>query len=131
MKVAISILIFGVVVAGSILLLSRGNGQVPGQNGEQANNVSIVDGKQIIEIKARGGYTPRLSMAKAGIPTIVRFTTNGSFDCSSSVRIPSLNITKLLPQTGLTDIDIGSPQAGPLLGTCGMGMYRFEVDFQV
>ena len=129
MKGAIYILIFGVVVAGFIIFLSRGTGQTA-SNEPQANNVTIVDGKQIIEIKARGGYNPKLSVAKAGIPTIVRFTTNGSFDCSASVRIPSLNVSKLLPQTGTTDIEVGTPQAGPLLGTCGMGMYRFEIDFQ-
>jgi plastocyanin domain-containing protein len=130
MKGAIYILIFGVIVSGFIIFLSRSNGQSSLPNADQGNNVSIVDGKQIIEIGARGGYSPRLSTAKAGIPTIVRFKTNGSFDCSSSVRIPSLNVSKLLPQTGLTDIDIGSPKTGPLLGTCSMGMYRFEIDFE-
>jgi plastocyanin domain-containing protein len=95
-----------------------------------ANNVSIVDGKQIIEINARGGYQPRKSIAKAGIPTVIRFNTRGTFDCSSSVRIPSLGISKSLPQTGLTDIDIGSGKLGTLQGSCGMGMYPFEIDFR-
>ncbi len=95
-----------------------------------ANNVTIVDGKQIIEINAKGGYQPRKSIAKAGIPTIIRFNTKGTFDCSSSVRIPSMNISKLLPQTGSTDIDIGSGKLGTLQGSCGMGMYPFEVEFQ-
>jgi plastocyanin domain-containing protein len=94
------------------------------------NNVSVVDGKQIIEITAKGGYQPRKSVAKAGIPTVIRFNTSGTFDCSSSIRIPSLGISKILPQTGSTDIDIGSPTVATLKGTCGMGMYPFEVDFQ-
>ena len=93
-------------------------------------NVSVVGSKQIIEITAKGGYVPRATLAKAGIPTILRFNTNGTFDCSSSVRIPSMNITKLLPNSGTTDIDLGSPQVGTLQGTCGMGMYRFSVEFQ-
>ena len=95
-----------------------------------ANNVRIIDGKQIIEIRAKGGYQPRQSLAKAGLPTILRFDTNGTFDCSSSVRIPSLNISQILPQSGSTDIDIGNPKTATLYGTCGMGMYPFEVDFQ-
>lgn len=95
-----------------------------------AHNVTVVDGKQIIEIKAKGGYQPLKSIAKAGLPTILRFDTNGTFDCSSSVRVPSLKISKTLPQTGVTDIDIGVGQAGTLQGMCGMGMYPFEVDFQ-
>jgi plastocyanin domain-containing protein len=131
MKPAILILLFGVVVAGFIVFSSRSSG--PSSNsasGQEANNVSIVNGRQIIEITARGGYYPGVSTAKAGIPTIIRFKTNGSFDCSSSVRIPSLNFSKLLPQSGNTDVDAGSPSPGKLLGTCGMGMYRFEIDFQ-
>lgn len=85
---------------------------------------------QIIEITAKGGYSPRKSIAKAGIPTILRFNTNGTFDCSSSVRIPSMNIFKYLPQSGTTDIDLGTQQDGVLNGSCGMGMYPFEIDFQ-
>lgn len=69
-------------------------------------------------------------MAKAGIPTIIRFDTKGTFDCSSAVRIPSMDISKNLPQTGSTDIDIGVPQVATLQGTCGMGMYPFEVEFK-
>ncbi len=94
------------------------------------NNVSVVDGKQIIEINAKGGYTPRKSFAKSGIPTILRFNTKGTFDCSSSVRIPSMNISKILPQSGVTDIDLGTQKTGTLNGSCGMGMYPFEIEFQ-
>lgn len=129
MKTAIYILIFGAVVGGFIFLSSR-NGSFTTDEQASVENVSIVDGKQIIEIKAKGGYTPRLTSAKAGLPTIVRFTTNGSFDCSLAVRIPSLNLSTTLPQTGTVDMDIGTPQSGPLLGTCGMGMYRFQINFE-
>lgn len=94
------------------------------------NNVSIVDGVQIVEILAKGGYFPEKSVAKAGIPTILRLKTNGTFDCSSIVRIPSLNITKNLPPSGSLDVDLGSPTAGVMQGTCGMGMYPYEIDFQ-
>lgn len=93
------------------------------------NNVSIVNNVQIIEIQAKGGYTPRISKALAGIPTILRLNTNGTFDCSSSVRIPSMNISKNLPQSGTTDIDLGTQKIGKLQGTCGMGMYPFEIQF--
>ncbi|MEK7091555.1 MAG: cupredoxin domain-containing protein [Patescibacteria group bacterium] len=95
-----------------------------------ANNVTIVDGRQIIEIQAKGGYQPRVSVAKAGLPTILRFKTKGTFDCSTAVRIPSLNLDKNLPLTGETDLDLGQPKVGVLAGTCGMGMYPFSIDFQ-
>lgn len=94
------------------------------------NNVVIVDGKQIITINAKSGYEPRKSIARAGIPTVIRFDTSGTFDCSSSVRIPSMDISQVLPQTGSTDIDIGTQKVATLEGTCGMGMYPFEVEFK-
>jgi len=121
--------LIAVVLIGGASLLSRGN-DVPPKEIVKENNVSIVDGKQIIEIDAKGGYLPRKSVAKAGVPTIIRFNTVATFDCSSSVRIPSMNISKILPQTGSTDIDVGVQDVGPLKGSCGMGMYPFEVVFE-
>lgn len=127
MKAIIISVVIAIVLVGGSLLLTRS-----GENGSVANadNVSIVDGKQIIEINARGGYQPRKSIAKAGMSTIIKFNTRGTFDCSSSVRIPSLDISRSLPQTGFTDIDIGEGKIGILKGTCGMGMYQFEIDFR-
>jgi plastocyanin domain-containing protein len=123
----ISIIVAVVLIGGAFMLTKGGSDNTPTV---AANNVSVVDGTQIIEISAKGGYQPRKSIAKAGIPTIIRFDTKGTFDCSSSVRIPSMNISKNLPQTGSTDIDIGDSKLGTLKGSCGMGMYPFEVEFQ-
>lgn len=129
MKSTIIAIIVGLsLIGGSIFVATRG---ASSDSAVTANNVSIVDGKQIVEIRAKGGYQPRKSVAKAGIPTVIRFDTNGTFDCSASVRIPSLQISKILPQSGATDIDIGNSQPGKLTGTCGMGMYPFEIEFQV
>ncbi|MBP9818586.1 MAG: cupredoxin domain-containing protein [Candidatus Pacebacteria bacterium] len=128
MKATIISVIVAVVLIGGAFMLTRSGGNTA--QVANANNVTVVDGKQIIEISAKGGYQPRKSIAKAGIPTIIRFNTKGTFDCSSSVRIPSMGISKSLPQTGSTDIDIGSGKLGTLQGSCGMGMYPFEVEFQ-
>lgn len=119
---------FSVLLVGGAFVLNQKTNNV--DEIVHVDNVSIIDGLQIIEISARGGYFPRKTQAKAGIPTVIRFNTQGTFDCSSSVRIPSMNISKILPQTGLTDIDIGSGEIGTLKGSCGMGMYPFEIEFQ-
>lgn len=124
----ISILAAAVLIGGAFALTSENSNS--DADTLSVNNVTVVDGKQIIEISAKGGYQPRKSIAKAGIPTIIRFNTTGTFDCSSSVRIPSMDISKILPQTGVTDIDIGNQKVSTLQGTCGMGMYPFEVEFQ-
>lgn len=124
-KVFIITIITGIVVIGGGFLLLK-DGPIPEVS---ASNVTIVDGKQIIEITAKGGYLPRMTLAKADLPTVLRFNTKGTFDCSSVVNIPSLDITKTLPASGITDIDIGTQKVATIQGTCGMGMYPFEVQF--
>ena len=113
-------------------IATRGQGVLTvGQNDTPSiANVAIVDGKQIISFTAKGGFSPHKTLAKSGIPTVLRFTTTGTFDCSSVVRVPSLGIRESLPQTGSTDIAIGTPENKILYGTCGMGMYPFEITFQ-
>lgn len=103
---------------------------IPPAKVQTSSNVTIVNGVQVIEIKAKGGYSPRQSVAQAGIPTVIRFVTNNTFDCSLAVIIPSMKIREFLQQTGNVDIDLGAPSAGVLRGSCGMGMYPFEVDFK-
>ena len=95
-----------------------------------SSNVSFVNSVQIITLQVKGGYSPRQSVAQAGIPTVIRFVTNNTFDCSISIRLPSLNISQYLPQTGSTDINISTQSAGTFRGSCGMGMYPFEVEFK-
>lgn len=131
MKTTVAI-VLAVVMLGAVVLLTNANATAQKTVPETGSiqNVSIVDGTQIIEISAKAGYTPRVSLAKANIPTILRFNTKGTFDCSSSIRIPSMNITQVLPNSGSTEIDIGNPKPGILQGTCGMGMYPFEINFE-
>lgn len=127
MKTTSTVIIVIALIIGAAILLT--GGERSAQQTPTANNVTIVDGIQIIELTAKGGYQPRKSVAQAGIPTIIRFNTKGTFDCSSAVRIPSMGISKNLPQSGVTDIDIGSQPLSTLEGTCGMGMYPFEIEF--
>ena len=128
----VAIVIAGALIGGAIFFVYSGNtsADVSDANYMQANNVQVIDGRQVVDLRARGGYTPRKSVAKAGMPTVLKIETSGTFDCSSSIRVPSLNISKNLPSTGSTEIDLGTPKLGLLRGSCGMGMYPFEIDFQ-
>ena len=127
-------IILAILIIGGAMLFSRGNlfsknrAEIKEEK-EYVDNVSIVDGKQIIRIQAKGGFSPEHSIAKAGLPTILRLDTRGTFDCSSIVRIPSLNISRNLPLSGTTDIDLGVQKIAKLYGTCGMGMYPFDIEF--
>ncbi len=94
-------------------------------------SATVVDGMQFIDISAKGGYSPRVVVAKAGMPTTLRVATNGTFDCSSSLVIPKLSYQKFLPSSGTEDIPISAEQAqGTLQGLCAMGMYSFQVRFE-
>lgn len=125
----IAIIIFIVVI--NISTGSKANTSPKANNQDSSvSNVNIIEGKQIIEIIVDGGYSPRNSIAKADTPTIIRFVTKNTFDCSSAVRIQSLNISRNLPSTGTTDIEIPSQPVGVLKGSCGMGMYPFQIEFK-
>jgi len=69
-KTAISILV-AVILIGGTIFLTRGNNNL----NNNINNVSIVDGKQIITINAKGGYAPQITTAKADVPTIIKMDT--------------------------------------------------------
>jgi len=127
MKATIISSVIALVLIGGAIILSRSSSDsdIP------INNVSVVDGVQIVTITAKGGYWPQESVAQAGIPTILRIKTKGTFDCSSALRIPSMNISKVLPNSGTTDVNLGNPDLGIIQGTCGMGMYPFEIEFRV
>ncbi|MSU55291.1 MAG: hypothetical protein EXS46_01995 [Candidatus Taylorbacteria bacterium] len=124
---AVSVIIAAIMIGGAIVLI--GGSSTSNQPVANVHNVSMEQGKQVVELRAKGGFAPRTSSAKSGVPTVLRLNTDGTFDCSSSVRIPSLGISKILPATGTTEIDLGAQPKGTLSGTCGMGMYPFEIVF--
>lgn len=112
----------GIVFIGS----PKNNAETSGS----AQNVEIREGIQYITVNAKGGYSPKVSSAKAGIPTKLIVKTDGTYDCSASLVIRSIGFQKILAQTGEEVIDLGTPKAGqPLQGLCGMGMYSFAVNF--
>lgn len=130
MKPTIISILVTVILIGGALAITRNSSPYETDDNLPESNVSVIDGKQIIEIRAKGGFLPRKSVAKANIPTILRFNTQGTFDCSSIVAIPSLGISRALPPMGTTDLDLGVQKIGILQGMCGMGMYPFEIEFQ-
>lgn len=125
-KIALIIVSIALVFVFGFIFLGKSGSQVPSEQ-----NVEIINGIQYVRISAKGGYFPRVSVAKAGIPTKLIVKTSGTFDCSSSLVVRSVGFQEILPQSGETEIDIGIPKAGePIEGVCGMGMYSFSVNFQ-
>ena len=123
----ISILAAAVLIGGAVMFTGRGSGN---DESGSVNNVSVVDGKQIIEIRAKGGYSPALTQAQAGMPTVIKVATEGTFDCSSALTIPSIGYNKYLPPSGETEIELPAQEAGATLrGLCAMGMYNLAINF--
>lgn len=136
-KIPLIIILIGLVIGLSIFFFGGPKGSnVSATNtksiqSEQIPNSEIKDGIQYITIDAKGGYSPRVSSGKAGIPTKLIVKTNGTYDCSAALSIKSVGFQKILPKTGEEIIDLGTPKAGvPLRGVCGMGMYSFLVNFE-
>ncbi len=133
MNKTISIVVTLVLIAVIGFIFVGGSKEKTSQGGmsvASVQNVEVKDGVQYITIDAKGGYSPQVTEAKAGIPTKLIVKTNGTYDCSASLAIHSIGYQKILSQTGEETIDIGTPKAGePLKGVCGMGMYNFSVNF--
>ncbi len=125
-KIFLSIVAVLLLVGLALIIKNKPNNNIE----QNQQKVEIIDGVQYITINAGGGYFPRVTQAKAGIPTKLIVKTNGVFDCSAALTIRSINYQKILPQTGEEVIDIGVPVSGvPLTGTCSMGMYNFTINF--
>lgn len=120
-----------ILAVGGIFMLLRSDSSDTSTNMNGQTNVSVVDdGKQIIQINAKGGYAPRVTVAKANMPTVINVHTNGTFDCSSALTVPAVGFRKNLPATGVTPIEIPPQQPGATIkGICSMGMYNFAVNF--
>jgi len=136
-KTALIIIIGGLILGIGIIFINgpkrNDDTRVINSNSisvKNEQNIEIKDGIQYITIDAKGGYSPKVSSGKAGIPTKLIVKTNGTYDCSASLRINSIGFQKILPKTGEETVDLGIPKKGePLRGVCGMGMYSFLINF--
>lgn len=126
LPIIISVLVI-LAIATTFIVMSLPSDPSPGQDQPA---VTMENGQQIINVTARGGYSPSVINAQAGIPTTLRLKTANTFDCSASFAIPSLGINQMLPMSSNTDIEIPPQKAGSeVVGTCAMGMYSFKMIF--
>lgn len=124
------ILMFGLIAISLIGFIIFLLAQKPSAS-ESGFSVITNDGDtQILNLVAKGGYTPNEIIAQADTETILKVSTNNTFDCSSALTIPELNFSKYLPATGITEIKISPQQPGSeIVGSCSMGMYGFKIKF--
>jgi sulfite exporter TauE/SafE len=82
------------------------------------------DGKQDVVINVRSnGYSTVTQQIQAGVPVKLTLLSTNVTSCAKSFLIPTLGISKILPENGATTIEFTPSKTGTLSYTCGMGMY--------
>lgn len=129
MKKTTSIIITVFLIAALAFVFTNQSSSPSDTSAGASTNVSVVNGVQSVTINAKGGYNPRSTTIKGGMPTKLIVKTNDTYDCSSSLVVKSANYRGMLPATGVTEIDLGTPKAGEKIQwICGMGMYSFALN---
>ncbi len=124
----ISIIISISLIGATLYFISDKSAPTDTNEFAQSQNVEIRDGVQYVTVTAKGGYSPRITQIKGGIPTKLVVKTDGTYDCTASLTIRSVGFQKVLQPTGEETIDLGTPKSGEKVqGVCGMGMYNFQI----
>lgn len=90
----------------------------------------LADGTQVIRLAVHDdGYTPSALRADPGLPTRLELVTHGAHGCTRAFVVASKGIQEVLPKSGTTTVDLGTPKAGTLNYTCAMGMYSGRILF--
>lgn len=92
---------------------------------------SLPDGGQLVTLRVNeSGYTPAAVVARPGVRTTLALETDGTGGCTRAFVIASRGVQEILPAKGRVTLDLGTPDAGALKYTCGMGMYGGRILFQ-
>lgn len=137
LSIATAVVVLGVAAwtVSSALTLGdwgpdRGSGTISVAESAQAVR-TLPDGTQVITLAvSSGGYAPSALAARPGVPTRLELVTDDTGGCTRAFVVASKGIQKVLPETGVTSVDLGVPKEGTLKYTCGMGMYTGRIAFQ-
>lgn len=95
---------------------------------EAASVATTKDGIQTAVITVTPGqFSPNNVLVTAGVPTKLVFRAENAGGCIRAVVFPSLGSQTILPENGDSVIDLGTPEAGTINYSCGMGMYTGRI----
>lgn len=84
----------------------------------------IVNGVQEVTLDvSSSGYSPKNLKLKKGVPVRLTLKTEETQGCARAFTMPSLNIQKVLPETGEEVIEFTPKKSGSLAFACSMGMF--------
>lgn len=92
--------------------------------GAETRAVAASSGFQEAMILVKGGYSPDLIVADAGVPIRLSFLREESSACSERVVFPDFRKSTLLPEGERVTIDLPAAKAGEYGFQCEMGMLR-------
>lgn len=86
------------------------------------------DGIQIINMKVvSSGYLPNYFTVKKGVPVKWKIQGEDVYGCQAYLIIPKLGIQKTI-SSGENLIEFTPKEAGPINFSCGMGMFRGQIE---
>ncbi|MBS3168545.1 sulfite exporter TauE/SafE family protein [Candidatus Woesearchaeota archaeon] len=96
------------------------------------NNVNIIDGKQIIDMKIVGlDYAPSNFKIIKGIPVEWRIDGTQAQGCAQVITSPKIGVTEYLPRDKIKTITFTPTELGKIPFSCTMGMTTYGAGFEV
>lgn len=79
--------------------------------------------QKINAIATTNGYAFDHSVVKSGVPVKIVFDSKNTTGCARSFSIPSLGISKILPENGTETVEFTPTGPGVITYSCNMGMH--------
>ena len=89
---------------------------------QKATHAQVEDGRQVVDITVKGGYSPSLIRVEAGTPVRLRFDRQENSDCTARVVFPDFRKSASLAAFGTTTLDLDVQEPGEYSWACGMNM---------
>lgn len=113
----------GVALTGSVYTIQNFYSVATNKN-LKSEKATLGTSNQVASISVTNyGYSPANITLKKDVPVKLTLITDQVESCARSFTIPSLNIEKLLPETGTATLEFTPTKTGLLAFSCSMGMY--------
>ena len=80
------------------------------------------DGVQDVVVTVKGGYSPGVIRARAGLPLRITFDRREAGECTSEVVFPDFRVRRTLPAYARTTLELMPERPGEFGFACGMNM---------
>ncbi|WP_433324254.1 urease accessory protein UreH domain-containing protein [Spirillospora sp. CA-294931] len=124
------------VAAWTLMSGLRLGGWLPGGDaGTAAADARFVrtepDGTQVVTLWALDeGYRPALLTARAGVRTVLEVRTENTRGHTRAFSVPGRGLDAVLPATGATRLDLGTPGKGRMRFLCASGHFPGAITFR-